>query len=264
MSGRGVDVLPGLCSISFRGLSTDAVIEATVGAGLAGIEWGSDVHVPAGDTTTAAAVAARCTDVGLACPSYGTYVGVAADGPPVESICETAIALGARNLRVWSPFGVTTGSGDPEKRQVIDDLRSTADVAAIHGLRVGVEFHGQTLTENADGATRLVEAVGRENFYTYWQPVYWDEAVNPDHAAQLESFRGVVQHVSHLHVYWWIGHDRYPLIDGSSTWAPVFDEARVAGRWDSDRYAFLEYVPGDDVELLAGEAATLRQLLGGG
>ncbi len=39
----------GLCSITFRSLSVDAIIELATKARLDGIEWGSDVHVPPGD-----------------------------------------------------------------------------------------------------------------------------------------------------------------------------------------------------------------------
>ena len=41
-------IRPGLCSITFRDLAVDDVVALAAEAGLAGIEWGADRHVPPG------------------------------------------------------------------------------------------------------------------------------------------------------------------------------------------------------------------------
>ena len=64
----------GLCSVTFRRLSPGEVVAAAVAAGVDGIEWGADVHVPPGDRSVADEVARWCTDAGIACPSYGSYL----------------------------------------------------------------------------------------------------------------------------------------------------------------------------------------------
>ena len=38
----------GVCSVTFRNLNVERIIELVVEAGLDGIEWGGDVHVPTG------------------------------------------------------------------------------------------------------------------------------------------------------------------------------------------------------------------------
>ena len=58
---------PGLCSITFRDLSWPEVVAVATDAGLEGVEWGADVHVPGGDQTRARAVAAACACCGCAC-----------------------------------------------------------------------------------------------------------------------------------------------------------------------------------------------------
>ena len=55
----------GLVSISFRRYSVDEIIAACREAGLEWIEWGSDVHVPAGNLTVADEVAAQMKEAGL-------------------------------------------------------------------------------------------------------------------------------------------------------------------------------------------------------
>lgn len=49
-------LLPGLVSITFRKLSPGEIVELVATAGLVGIEWGGDVHVPHGDFARAAEV----------------------------------------------------------------------------------------------------------------------------------------------------------------------------------------------------------------
>ena len=66
-------ILPGLCSVTFRQLGVDEVIEVASRAGLQTIEWGADVHLRPGDSAYAARVREQCADVGVACPSYGSY-----------------------------------------------------------------------------------------------------------------------------------------------------------------------------------------------
>jgi len=39
-------VRPGLCSVTLRGSSPQEVVDARLAAGLSGVEWGADVHVP--------------------------------------------------------------------------------------------------------------------------------------------------------------------------------------------------------------------------
>ena len=41
-------IAPGLCSITLRSLRADAVLALAVHAGIEGIEWGADGHVPPG------------------------------------------------------------------------------------------------------------------------------------------------------------------------------------------------------------------------
>ena len=64
--------LTGLVSISFRRYGVDDILSACREAGLSLIEWGSDVHVPAGDFALAEAVAKKTQEAGMRCVSYGS------------------------------------------------------------------------------------------------------------------------------------------------------------------------------------------------
>ena len=63
----------GLVSISFRDRSPEILIAAAKAAGITAIEWGSDVHVPAGDVDCAQKVKALCQEAKIAIPEYGSY-----------------------------------------------------------------------------------------------------------------------------------------------------------------------------------------------
>lgn len=93
---------PGLCSVTFRSLSPQAVIELAAANGIRSIEWGADIHVPPGDLENARDVAARTAQAGLSVSSYGSYI-FAPDFAPedVTAVLETAKALGTGHIRIW-------------------------------------------------------------------------------------------------------------------------------------------------------------------
>ncbi|MEZ5168943.1 MAG: TIM barrel protein [Acidimicrobiales bacterium] len=155
----GAVVRTGMCSISFRSLGVDAIVELAAAAGLDGIEWGADGHVPIGDLGTARRVADACADAGLACPSYGTYLGMpGSEGTPADAVA-TARALGADNLRVWAPMGIDHDAAPEARAEIATTIREIKLVAEGAGLTVGIEYHGWTLTSTSASATALVREV---------------------------------------------------------------------------------------------------------
>jgi len=251
-------VRPGLCSITFRHLPAEDVIGLAISAGLEGIEWGADVHVPIGDHDRAAEVAARCADAGIACPSYGTYLGFGEQWGDPSAAAATAVALGADNLRIWTPLGTEPDTDDATRASITAEVAATVAAAADHGLTVGVEFHGWTLTHHAASAVRLVEAVDASDLFTYWQPVYWDAQVQDDDERQLAEFERLIPHLSHLHTDWRVDGARRPLEEIEPLWRAVLAALPATGRWIKPRFAFIEYVPGDDPAALVREAHLLR------
>ncbi len=259
--GSRTEIIAGLCSVSYRDLDPAAIVDLSVQAELAAIEWGADGHVPVGDLVAASAVAARCAEAGIECPSYGTYLGMDPAKDEPGAACATAAALGATNIRVWAPFGVDHTADAAGRAEATRQISEFADHADEQGLTVGIECHGWTLTDTAASARQLVADIGADHVYSYWQPNYWDDGVNRSPRRQLDELRILIPELSHLHVYWWIGMERRPLREGSETWLPVLDAARERGRWQGRRFAFLEFVPGDDATLLSRESATLRSWL---
>jgi sugar phosphate isomerase/epimerase len=246
-------LVPGLCSVTFRQLGVDEVIDVASRAELQAIEWGADVHVRPGDPAYAARVREQCAEVGLACPSYGTYF-FAGKSPDTElaPLLDNADALGATTVRAWAP-------GDPrpqywhESVPVVEALRRACDRAAEHDLAVAVEFHPDTLTATARSTRELLSDVDRPNFRTYWQPVPGATSL---HA--LTEIDPVLSHLQNLHVFSWNDdRSRLPLVAHEALWRAVL--AKVAAQPDDGTAcAYLEFVESDDPAVLARDGAALR------
>jgi sugar phosphate isomerase/epimerase len=242
-----------MVSVTFRHLSAREILALAVQTGLAGIEWGGDVHVPAGDLAQAATVRQATVDAGLEVVSYGSYYR-AATGQGFAGVLATAVALGAPSIRVWAGNVGSAGSDDAHRRAVIEDLQTICDAAGDEGTTVALEYHRGTLTDTAASAVALAEAVARSNLRLYWQP----DPTQP-HAARMRALQAVLPYLSHLHVFQWTqpGDDvrRHPLAEGRAEW---LDYLRLA---EGERYALLEFVPHDDPATFRAEAETLNRWL---
>jgi sugar phosphate isomerase/epimerase len=245
--------------VTLRAFGVEEVARLAAECGLTAIEWGGDVHVPPGDDGTAARAVRATAAAGLTTASYGSYLLADGDASPdaISCVLDTALALGAPNVRVWAPLGVEPGSS--RTGEVVDALRRIADGAESRGLTVGLEFHGGTLTATAASTGALLDAVDAPNLSTYWQPPYWlpSRAVAED-AAEVTD---LATRLSHLHVYEWRdGTDRRALDEGAGRWRAVL-AALAAEAGDRARVAFLEFVAADSPDALRADARTLHQLL---
>jgi sugar phosphate isomerase/epimerase len=247
----------GLVSVTFRGLSPAEVVRWAARAGLEGIEWGGDVHVPHGDQEAAREADALTREAGMEVAAYGSYYRLGHEEPDTfAGVLETAVALGAPILRVW-PGRVGSDQADPGYRErVADDGRRIAEMAEAAGVRIACEWHGNTLTDTAESALELLEAVAHPAFRTYWQPrrqAPLEECLR-DLEAALPWLVGV-------HVFHWDGATgaRLPLNQGEGVWPVYLARAAAAG----GMFALLEFVRDDDPEQMVRDAAALRQWLRG-
>lgn len=248
----------GLVSITFRKLSPAEIVALVRKAGLTGIEWGGDVHVPHGDIGRAREVRAMTQEAGLRVAAYGSYYRAGwseTNGLPFKQVLDSAVELGAPTIRVWPG---TKGSADVDeagRRAVVEDLRRIAEMAAQVGLTISTEFHGGTLTDTNESARRLLDEVGHRALFTCWQPH------NGEGTAEcVEGLRAVLPRVSNVHVFhWWpTAAERHPLADGVARWAEFWRELKSLS---GERFAMLEFVQGDSGDAFLRDAATLRSWL---
>ncbi len=249
---------PALCTVTFRKLPADEIVALAAKARLAAVEWAGDAHVPPGDTSTARAVGRLCESAGLK-TSYGSYIAPPSDDlSAFEPALEAALALGASNIRIW-PGTRQRDSRDysaEERRAAANAIRDMAAQAIRHGITVSLEYHPQTLTDEAGSALNLIEAVAHPNVYLYWQPrpgLSLDDAVT--------EIARIGEHVSHIHVFAWDrDRKRFPLASAADYWQAAL-AAMPRSRWTGRRFAMLEFVAGDDPAAFLADANALRQIL---
>ena len=244
----------GLVSVTFRKLMPAEIVAAVAAAGLDGIEWGGDVHVPHGNLAAARDVAARTHDAGLAVAAYGSYYRNETPDLPFARVLETAVALDAPTVRVWAGMAGSASADAAAFARVADDLAAGCDLAATAGRTVTLEYHGGTLTDTLDATVRLLEAIARPNLRTGWQPR--DGATAGAGVAELHRLRPWLGNI-HVFQWWPNGQTRHPLAAGRDRWAAYLTAAA-----EPERFALLEFVRNDALPQFAEDAACLRALLG--
>jgi sugar phosphate isomerase/epimerase len=257
-----MNIHSGLVSISFRKRSVEQIIEAVAQAGLDGIEWGGDVHVPHGDLARAREVGALTRAAGLRVASYGSYyrAGVSEQqGLPFEKVLDSARALQAPTIRVWAGAQASATCSPDDRRRIVEDSLRLGELAAQQGIRVAFEYHRNTLTDARESARALLQATQAAGLTTYWQPtITWS------HDEHLASLRDMLPWLANLHVFQWeAGGQRQPLADGAPCWRDFFKVLAELPPADPtpDRWALLEFVRDDCLDQFMRDAATLRQLL---
>ena len=251
----------GLCSVTLRALAADEVIRIAAAAGLEGIEWGADVHVPPGDLAIAESVRAATTAAGLRVASYGSYYRAGDDDEAdFGAVLASARALGAPRIRIWAGATASADATPAARAAVAAGAGDAVERAAAAGVQVAFEFHRGTLTDGVDSALALLEAVDpaaaspQPLTATYWQP---PEGMPDDQA--LAGLRRLLGRVAAVHVFsWWPRNERRRLAERAGLWRAAFELlAREAAPVD----ALLEFVPDDDPELVAAEARKLSEIL---
>jgi 3-dehydroshikimate dehydratase len=280
----------GLVSISFRQLEPSEVIQLCVDNAIEGIEWGGDVHVPAGNPVLAAEIRALTEQAGLKVAAYGSYYVVAKDGAKdvvagsgaadaaakrrhnFESVLESAVALGAPLIRVWAGSKGSDKTTDQDWHDVVEDSKRIGDLAAIRGVKIAYEYHQGTLTDTNESAVRLLNEVGHANVSSFWQPPNGAEV--DDCCEGLDNLIRMNKLASVHAFHWWPGFkDRHPLAIGADRWQKYLGRVHshelvecheLVESHDQtcdERYVCLEFVKDDDPENLVADAKTLNQLI---
>lgn len=221
-------------------------------AGLAGIEWGGDIHVPAGEVKTAAETARKTHCAGLVVLSYGSYYR----GDKEEdftSVLASAKALGAPVIRVWAGRKTFEESTPEEFSALAARFYKAASAAQKDGIAVAFEYHRGTATQTIDGALALLRAIDHPNIYCYWQP-------NPDitHAEQLAEIDALLPFLQNVHVFCWTkGNERHPLSEGMKRWEDYVSHIRKSGK---SHCLILEFVKDDSDSAFYEDAEFLNKL----
>lgn len=243
----------GVVSVSFRGETPEAIIEATKAAGLSCIEWGSDVHAPWNDEERLRSIARLQEDSGIRCSSYGTYFRLGKDDPAdFPGYIRAARILGTDILRLWCGIKSSRDYTPEELECLYADCRTVAAMAEEAGMTLCMECHKGSVTDWKEGALALMQAVDSPAFGMYWQSNHlWSLEENLAYAKLLAPW------TRHLHVNYWDYTEngsmaRCPLSRGGEIWK------KYLSQFSGDRVLLLEFMPDGRLESLTAEAAALK------
>ncbi|MEC2158339.1 sugar phosphate isomerase/epimerase family protein [Virgibacillus halodenitrificans] len=225
----------GLCSVTFRDSSVEEVIDISKKAGISGIEWGGDVHVP--PLSDRAKEVARLTEqAGLEVVSYGSYYRLGhGENNQFEEILQTAIQLKAPGIRVWAGKKGSEQADEKYRKKVAEDARRIAELAKEADIRIHLEYHGKTLTDTAESAADLLKMINHESVFLYWQP-----AVSLPVENRLKNIEKIRQWLSNIHVFHWHGTEKLPFENGMEEWKKYLNKLEPEA--DETRYLLMEFV----------------------
>jgi 3-dehydroshikimate dehydratase len=247
-------ICTGLVSVTFRKLKPEEIVELMKRAGLDGIEWGGDIHVPHGDIKQAARVLKLTRDAGLKVASYGSYYKVGEDNDfDFCQVLDTAKALEAPVIRVWAGKLGSEKAEDKYWDNVVNESQSIAEAAAKENIKVAFEFHGNTLTDTNASALKLLREVNHDNIKSYWQP-----SLDMRMEERLEGLKEILPWLLHIHTFYWKVGQRLELESGLSEWQEYM---KIIQKAKGNRYAMIEFVKDDSPQQFLEDASALRKLV---
>ena len=242
-----------LCSITYRTLAADRIIELATSASLHSIEWGGDVHVPPGDIATAHAVREATERASLRIAGYGSYYRAGVTDPAeFDAVLKSAVALGAPFIRVWAGNVASADADRDTFSNAALNLRDIAALAERDSIRIVCEFHRNTLCDDLASTNMILSKVDHPNLWLHWQP-----QANHSLSQGLDELRAFLLRLSHIHVFEWQPDptNKRPLIEGNDHWPAYLREASLAPR---DLDAMIEFLPQETKTDLMRDALVLH------
>ena len=241
----------GLVSVSFRKLTPAQIIAAAADTGLKWIEWGSDVHAPREDLARLEQLAGLQKAAGVGCCSYGTYFRLGVHHIlELPQYIQAAKILGTNTLRLWCGDRSPAEYTPEDLSNLYAQCRQAAKIAEEAGVVLCMECHNWTLTENAESALNLMQAVDSPAFRMYWQPNQYQSM-----AENLRYARLLAPYTENIHIFNWRGDEKFPLADALDTWREYLS------CFTGHHKLLMEFMPDGRAESLPAEAAALYKLL---
>lgn len=247
--------MTGLCSVTYRHLNVDEIIEFALKSKLNRIEWGSDIHVPSGEFELAKEVCKKMKEANLVSTSYGSYYKLGENEEyyaMFSSLVETAIRLEAPRIRIWAGSTASSKISPFRREEMIDELKEICEIADKQNLSVALEFHRNSLNDNAESCIEILQKVDCPNLSTYWQ-------ITPTlkHESRIEELIAIKKYLSCVHVYYWGENNiRHSLKNDDNMWQDY-----VNALSDIEVDFLLEFVKDDTIEQGIKDAKYLNWLV---
>ncbi len=246
----------GLVSITFRNKTVSEICALCEKACLSAIEWGGDIHVPP-KGKKAKETLAITRDHGLSVSSYGSYFRLGEGTDAFQYNLYEALNLESPIIRIWGGKKDSKDFTEDERKYAVGELMKVSEIAHQAGVRVALEYHPFSLTDDRESVKRLLKETEGEPFSPmfYWQPRWdWGEEES------IKALTDVKSRLSHVHIFKWEHTPdaiiRKPLEEGESLIKRAIDIKR-------DGYMLIEFVKDDLGEMLLRDAETLNRIISG-
>ncbi|MBQ2432999.1 MAG: sugar phosphate isomerase/epimerase [Clostridia bacterium] len=246
----------GLVSITFRNKTPLEICKLCRKANLSAVEWGGDVHVPPRGNK-AKETLHLTGEHGLIVSSYGSYFRLGQGADAFMYNLEEAVNLNAPVMRIWAGAKGSREYQMDERKLLADELMLLSEKAFDANVRVALEYHPNTLTDDRESVRKLLKETEGETFSPvfYWQP-RWDWEAGET----LSAISDLGDRLSHAHVFAWEhradGIIRKPIAEGEK----LLTSALAIKK---DGYALIEFVKDDSDEMLIKDAETLNKWING-
>lgn len=253
----------GLSSVSYRNASSDAVIASAKAAGLGGIEWTADTHVPHGDLRRAEKTMMATLRAGLTISAYGSFyrLGIPGQDPTAfKPILDTALRLQAPVIRIWG--GALKGSRIPSPEELAAEGAAVADLAGKHGITLCIEPHERSAVPDFAVLERLLDAAGHPFLGACWTHLPGNGA-EPEGEGEIARLAGLIgPRISLVHIRNWSPFPETDRTAGDCCAAAIERMVEHNRASALDRWALIEYLEDDKPETLKRDAEALAARLG--
>lgn len=239
----------GLTSVTFRTLSPEYIVALAVAAGIDFMEWGTDVHAKTAED--AKYIRALCDGAGLPTASLGSYYRVGVSEPSsFRKDLEIAEILGAGRIRLWLGDRSSADTDGALFEKMKNEVLALSEQAEKRGIALAFEFHRRTLNDNGQSSLCFLEAVGRENVTTYWQPFF--------NGRDMENLTAVKDRIPAVHLFSWDrSANRFAFEECEAEWTAFLCEMKSRL---SDIDFIMEFVKNDSEEQFFSDVASIRRL----
>lgn len=248
----------GVTTVTFRKLPFGEVLKLLRRTDIDGVEWGVCAeHFSVEDKAALCAIKEFCAEQQLEVFSLATYCDLS-NAEEFAGLVAAAEAIGAPVMRVWAGKTCRSGISDGEYAAICARARELCGCAKEKNVRIGLEFHPNTLTNTAAEAIEFLKDVASDNLYLYWQP---NEYLT--HEENLNELKMVLPYLcGNIHVHNYHVEERafYPLCDMQSQ---LTDYVRILQQTGREYHLIIEFVRDHRPEHFVQDALFLRELVKG-
>lgn len=239
-------------TVTFRTLSRKQIFQIAEDNKIEYVEWGGDIHLPAGNFSAIDELALLTKQYSLKTLSYGSYYRVGTkDYAAFAKLVDTAKAIGAKTVRIWLGSVGSKETSEECFNNMVQETQVLADMADKASIQIAFEFHKNTYNDCAENTVKFLKAVDKQNVGSYWQPL--------GEGKDTENLKTILPYLMGIHVFYWNKRGRrYSLSKGEKQWREWIE---IAKKKTTAIPYILEFVKGDKVKQFEKDVITLKQML---